>query len=234
MATGKSASRALPDQPIFNVALADDHPIVMDGIAAVLQRLSYVRVVVRATDGRQLLDALPKAGPIHLAFVDLSMPVMDGFETIAALRELWPDLPAIAFSFNNSDQWILKAMHLGARGYIVKTEGNGNPFVQAVEQMRTNGCYITERVHRCMLENPDGISKEERERKEALALLSSRHLEVIKEVISDREPNSTQAAANLNLKPRTVDSHIYNICKLLGLKSRMGLGLWAVRAGLVK
>ncbi|MBK6777093.1 MAG: response regulator [Flavobacteriales bacterium] len=71
---------------------------------------------------------LPKAGPIHLAFVDPSMPVMDGFETIAALRELWPDLPAIAFSFNNSDQWILKAMHLGARGYIVKTEGNGNPF----------------------------------------------------------------------------------------------------------
>ncbi|MBK6774888.1 MAG: response regulator transcription factor [Flavobacteriales bacterium] len=73
----QAASSAHPDTPIFNVALADDHPIVMDGIAAVLQRLSYVRVVVRATDGRQLLDALPKAGPIHLAFVDLSMPVMD-------------------------------------------------------------------------------------------------------------------------------------------------------------
>ena len=190
------------------------------------------KVVLVANNGQELMDKLPNALPVHIAVVDLSMPVMDGFTSIALLQEHHPEVRTLAISYDGSHEAILKALRAGARGFLDKTTGAG-PLLVAVRHLLETGYYHDESVHQCLLNNTDGLTPEERRCKEVIDKLSDRELEVWLAVCNDEEPNNKKVGDKLAISDRTVETHVRNICGKLGVTSRVGMTLVAVRVGLV-
>ena len=214
------------------IAIADDHPVSRDGLIGYLERTSDLRVVLRAYHGRELLEQLEHT-PVELAFVDVRMPIMDGYQTLTALREQHPALPALIYTFELTDEVILRSMRLGARGCLDKAL-EPPIFPQAVQHVLQSGYYITPRVQACQQANPDGRTAEEREREAVLAAISERELEVLQRTLAPDEPTMQAVGDDMGISDRTVESHLRNVARKAGVKSRTGLVLWAARMGLVK
>ncbi|OQP39840.1 hypothetical protein A4H97_16600 [Niastella yeongjuensis] len=102
------------------VALVDDSPVFRNGIKEILSLWGY-EVVLTAIHGKDLLRQLTTANSPDICITDLNMPVMNGYETIAALREKWPGIKVIAFSITNSSCEELRALQTGAHAFVSKT-----------------------------------------------------------------------------------------------------------------
>jgi DNA-binding NarL/FixJ family response regulator len=102
------------------VALVDDSPVFRNGLHEILSLWGY-EVVLTAINGRDLLRQLTTANAPDICITDLNMPVMNGYETIKALREKWPDVKVIAFSITNHSCEELRALQVGAHAFVSKT-----------------------------------------------------------------------------------------------------------------
>lgn len=214
------------------LALADDHPLALAGLKQFLEDSADLRVVVQANNGQQLLEQLEEQ-KVDVVLLDLSMPVMDGYQTLERLRDEHPALPALIYTFELTDEVILRSMRLGARGCLDKAL-EPPIFPQAVQHVLQSGYYITPRVQACQQANPDGRTAAEREREAVLAAISERELAVLQRTLAPDEPTMQAVGADMGISDRTVESHLRNVARKAGVKSRTGLALWAARMGLVK
>jgi DNA-binding NarL/FixJ family response regulator len=102
------------------IAIIDDHSMFRQAMSLRLTLLGY-KVVLDAENGKDFLDQLPKLpAPPEVCLLDINMPVMDGFETAAALKKNWPQIKIIFFSMHNSRSFISKAKQIGAEGFLSK------------------------------------------------------------------------------------------------------------------
>jgi DNA-binding NarL/FixJ family response regulator len=102
------------------VALVDDSPVIRNGIHEILTLWGY-EVVLTAINGKDLLRQLTTDNAPDICITDLNMPVMNGYETIAALKEKWPGIKIIAFSITNSTYEEMRALQAGAHAFVSKT-----------------------------------------------------------------------------------------------------------------
>ena len=105
---------------VTKVALVDDSPVFRNGIQEILSLWGY-EVVLTAIHGKDLLRQLTTANTPEICITDLNMPVMNGYETIAALRDKWPAIKVIAFSITSSSYEELQALQAGAHAFVSKT-----------------------------------------------------------------------------------------------------------------
>ena len=101
------------------VALVDDSSIIRNSIHEIISLWGY-NVVLKAIHGKDLLRQLSAGNIPDICITDLNMPVMDGYETIAALKEQWPDIKIIAFSITNSRREEERALEAGAHAFVSK------------------------------------------------------------------------------------------------------------------
>jgi DNA-binding NarL/FixJ family response regulator len=109
----------MKNQSVFTIALVDDHALLRKAINFRLTKLGY-KVVMEAENGKDFLDKLEYTPAPDLCLLDINMPVMNGFETAALLKQKWPDIKIVFFSMQNSRVYINKAMESGADGFICK------------------------------------------------------------------------------------------------------------------
>lgn len=214
------------------IAIAEDHSTTMGGLVRVLELDPALSVVLKAEQGADLLEQL-KACEVDILLLDLSTPIMDGYETLARLREEHPTLPTLVFTFDLHDEAILRSMRLGARGCL-ENNPRDECVLQAVQHVLESGYYITPLVQACQQANPDGRTAAERQREAALAAISERELAVLQRTLAPDEPTMQAVGADMGISDRTVESHLRNVARKAGVKSRTGLALWAARMGLVK
>ena len=217
-----------PTDPIVRIAIVDDHTCVVQSIALMMEAIPGISVVLTAGSGEQFFERLPAALPVDIVFVDLSMPGMNGFETIIRLRAEYPEILPLAFSGAEDDDNIMRAVQAGACGYLAKSVPM-NELVKAVEQLSATRKYRNDLMYECLLRNPDGLGPKERAQAQARASISERELDVIQVLFTVKELTTHDAADRLAISPRTVEAHVLNLCKKLGLKGRVGAMLWAVR-----
>jgi DNA-binding NarL/FixJ family response regulator len=155
-----SSTSAEPTQPesVVRIALVDDHPLMLAGMERMIQRMHGYKVVLKAKNGREFIDALPTAGRIDVAVLDLFMPLLDGFETIEWLDQHYPEMRVLALSFSNDPANVQKAMMAGAHGYLVK-DMEPAEIKKALDQVMRTGYYHTDLVHASMLMNPETINR---------------------------------------------------------------------------
>lgn len=215
------------------VALADDHHLVRTGLAAMVNSLGGYRVTLEAGHGRELIDLLRGAELPAIAIIDLNMPVMDGYETIAWLREHQPTVLPLALTFDASDDALVKAVRAGARGFILK---NARPPVlkTALDSLMLTGYYYTDETHDAMRRSPGLKTGHEREREKVLAQITAREMEFLMHVCSDEEPTYEQIADSMGVHRRTVDNYRIALFEKFNIKSKTGLVLFALRWGLLK
>jgi two-component system, NarL family, invasion response regulator UvrY len=221
-----------------DVALVDDHHLMRSGLAATVNGLGGYRVALEAGNGRELVEALEimqhHALPLPaIAVIDLNMPVMDGYATMAWLREHAPTVLPLALTFDAADDALVKAVRAGARGFLLK---NTRPAVlkTALDSLMLTGYYYTDQTHQAMQEHPTMRTRQEREREAILAQITPREMEFLLLVCDPQEFTYEQMADRMGIHRRSVDNHRINLFEKFGIKSKTGLVLFALRWGIVQ
>ena len=147
-------------EPI-RILVADDHPILRDGLIAILSTQPDFDIVGEAGDGVEAVQKVSELRP-DVVLLDLEMPEMDGVEAIKRIRETSPEVPVIVFTAFDTDERILGAVRAGARGYLLKGAPRDQVF-DAVRVVQQGGSLIQPIVASKLLQQisdgPDPISK---------------------------------------------------------------------------
>src|SRR3954465_5390333 len=103
------------------IGIADDHPVVREGLKQIIAKATDLSVVIEASDGQEVLDKLRKT-PIDLLLLDISMPVRNGVDILKQIHTKWPKLPILILSAHPEAQYAVRVFRLGASGYLTKEE----------------------------------------------------------------------------------------------------------------
>jgi len=104
---------------MIRILIADDHPVVRQGLASTLTELPDVAVTGEASGGREALERVA-SGEFDLLILDISMPDMGGLDVLKEVKQRRPDFTVLIFSMHSEDQYVEKALALGASGYLAK------------------------------------------------------------------------------------------------------------------
>ncbi len=202
------------DVGVLNLLLVDDHTVVREGLARVLDPKSHGWVITEASSGFQALECL-RSGQFDLAIVDLSMPGMSGLDLIARIRSEFPEVAVLVLSMHAEEQYALRAFQAGARGYLTKDSASAD-LVKAVCKVAEGGMFVTPNVAERLLQQLNGGQQEPR-----LDALTNRELEVVRRLVAGQRP--VDIAHDLHLSIKTVSTHKRNVLEKLQLDSTAAL-----------
>ena len=207
------------------VVLADDHPMVRYGVAAVLAGSPEVELVAEAGDG----DALLREVAVHrpdVVVTDLDMPGTSGVEAVARLRAQWPDVAVLILTMHADDDSLLAALRAGARGYLVKG-ADGAELVRAICSVAAGEAVYGAAVASRIVELASGGA---RRSGSAFPELTERERDVL-ELLAKGRRNSEIATA-LGLSDKTVRNHVSAVLLKLQVPDRTAAALKAREAGI--
>ena len=199
------------------VLLADDHAIVTDGLARILQE-AHFDVVGAVRDGLQLLDAAVRLGP-DVIITDLSMPGLSGLDALAHLRAAHVQSKVIVLTMHHDADLATDAIRGGASGFLLK-ESAGDELLTAVRHALDGNVYITPTVTKEVLERLASPAQAEAPQ------LTSRQRDILRLIVKGQRMK--EIAANLGLSTRTVEGHKYQMMEALGVTSTAELVRYAL------
>jgi DNA-binding NarL/FixJ family response regulator len=205
----------------IRIILADDHPVVRDGLKGMIVSQKDLEVVGEAGNGEELLS-LAAAVPADVALVDLRMPVLDGVTAIARLRERLPHLRILVLTTYDTDSDIRRAVEAGATGYLLKDAPREELF-RAIRQTARGDSYLSPAVASRLVGSV---------RSRDFADLSEREIEVL--ALVARGNANKEIARALRLSEATVKSHLLHIFEKLGAADRTHAVTIAVQRGIIR
>jgi DNA-binding NarL/FixJ family response regulator len=216
-----------PDSRI-KVVIVDDHAIVREGIAEVLEQSGEFEVVGQAGDGEEAVGQVRELRP-DVVIMDILMPVKDG---IAACREIASDLPetrVLMLTASNKHGDIVDAVNAGATGYLQKYSGK-EMLLSTVREVASGEFRVQGEAARRLVSGmgggPGPVPPSDVDR------LTHREQEILR-MFAQGMSYAEIAEARGNSNPMTVRNAVYGIQRKLGLGTRQELGVWAARSGLL-
>jgi DNA-binding NarL/FixJ family response regulator len=208
---------------LIRILVADDHPIVRDGLVAILSTQSDFQVVGEAATGEEVVRQVEGLHP-DVILLDLEMPEMDGVEALRRIRLDHPESQAIVFTAFDTDERILAAVRAGARGYLLKGAPREEIF-KAVRVASQGGSLLQPMVASKLLQHVA-------EPAASLPALTLRELEVLR-LLAQGKTNKEIAAA-LSITQRTAKYHVSSILRKLGAGNRTEALASAAKLGLIE
>jgi DNA-binding NarL/FixJ family response regulator len=203
------------------VLLADDHTIVAQGLASLLQ--DDFDLVGTVGDGKALIEAAQRLQP-DVIVADMAMPVMDGLEALNRLKATCVNAKVIFLTMHADAQLATEALRAGASGYVLKCSA-GEELITAIQEVLQGRTYLTPLIAK------DVITSLMAPEKQATVTLTPRQREVLRLIAEGWRMK--EIAATLQLSTRTVETHKYQLMRVLGVQSTAELVRYAVRLGLV-
>jgi len=207
---------------IIRILVADDHPIVRDGLVAVLSTQPDFQVVAEAGTGAEVVRLATELRP-DVVLLDLAMPEMDGVEALERLGLRCPDVRALVLTAFDSDERIVGAVRAGAKGYLLKGAPRQEIF-NAIRVVHAGGSLLQPIVATRLMERVAGVST-------APTQLTEREREVL-QLLAQGKTNKEIAAA-LVIAERTVKFHVSSILAKLGVGNRTEAAMLAVQHKLI-
>ena len=210
------------------ILLADDHAMVRSGLRMILDAEPDLQVVAEAANGYEAIAALDHT-PVDVAILDIAMPRMTGLQAAREINRTHPHIRILILSMYDNEQYFFEALKAGASGYVLKSVADrdlleacratlrGEPFIYpgAVTAL------IRDYLHRARHGEPLPST-----------ILTPREEEILKLIA---EGDSTREIAHtLSISAKTVDRHRANLLQKLGLRDRLALTRYAIRAGLIE
>lgn len=214
----------------INLLIVDDHPIVRDGLVAILTTQPDFRIVGEAASGQEALALFQQDQP-DVVLLDLEMPEMDGVELIRQLRVARPDVKTVVFTAFDTDERILSALQAGAKGYLLKGAPRAELF-DAIRIVHRGGSLLQPVVASRLLNQIATPATGGQAGGELVEELTPREHEVL--VLLAQGKQNKEIAAELTIAERTVKFHISSIFGKLGAGNRTEAVTIAVQLGLVK
>lgn len=208
---------------MHTLAIADDHELCRRGLKQLLTANGKFNIEIEASNGEDLLTQLAACNKMPDACIlDISMPVMNGYEAMRIINKKWPELKVLVLSMHKNDICIVNMIRNGARGYVFK----GSPaktIVEALTTIITEGYYHSEIdsiLLSAIIQNKHSGSLD----------LSCNELKFLQLACSDL--NYNKIATLMNISPRTVDGYRDTLFKKFNVKKRTSLAMVAMHMGL--
>ena len=212
----------------IRIVVADDHPVVRDGLVAMLRADPAFEIVGEAANGAEAVRLVGATAP-HVLLLDLEMPGLDGVAVLRRLRESGSRTRAIVFTVFDTDERIIAAVEAGAKGYLLKGVPRAEIFA-AIRAVHAGGSLLQPVVAARVLEHVasrarggDALSPEE-------IVLTPRESDVLQLLARGR--SNKQIAATLGVSERTVKFHVSALFTKLGATNRTEAVTRAIQAGL--
>lgn len=209
----------------ITILVADDHPVVRDGLVAILSTQPDFEVVGEANNGRETLELAPRLKP-DVILLDLEMPEIDGVETIQRLRQVCPQARVIVFTAFDTDERILGAVQAGAQGYLLKGVPREEIFT-AVRVVHSGGSLLQPIVASKLLRQVS----QEKDPTPPNDPLTPRELDVL--VLLAQGLQNKEIAMKLVISERTVKFHVSSILSKLGAGNRTEAVTLAAQQGII-
>ena len=210
---------------MIRLAIADDHPIVREGLRRIAIDGAGITVTGEASSAGELFRLLQSA-PVDVVLLDVSMPGSTFVETLHRLRDEHPSVKVLVLSVHPEDQWAMRALRAGAAGYLTK-DRSPEQLVEAIRRVARGGKYVSE----SLAEKLAGLVDHGRARTPH-ELLSDREFEVLRALGSGMAVK--EVAAQLRLSAKTVSTYRARLLEKMDLKSKADLVRYVVEHELLK
>jgi len=208
----------------IKIAIVDDHVLIAQALKGIVSNFENFEILFECENGKELIERLNDGKNIpDIVLLDISMPVMNGFETASWLNENHPDVKVMVLSMQNDDQSVIRMIKNGAKSYLLK---NSHPrdLEMALKKLIEDGYYYPDWASKI-------IFKSLNNQNDGFLSLTQREIEFLKYTIT--ENNYKEIAELMHCSPRTVESYRDSLFEKLKLKSRVGLAVYAIKNGFV-
>lgn len=212
----------------IKIAIVDDHALLRKGLAGLVSSLGF-EVLFDCNNGKELIQLLEKGNLPDIVLMDINMPVMDGYNTTAWLRDNYPAIKVLALSTMDSETAIIKMIKSGAKGYVLK-DAEPEELKLAFEEVISRGYFYNEYISHKVLKSVNELTQHQN-KAGTFANLSEREIEFLKLVCT--ELTYKEIADQLFVSVRTAEGYRDTLCAKLSLKTRVGLAMYAIKNNLV-
>jgi DNA-binding NarL/FixJ family response regulator len=203
---------------MIRVLSVDDHPLLREGIAALVNAESDMKLIAEATNGQEAIEKFRLHRP-DVTLMDLQMPALNGIDAMIGIRSEFPDARVIVLTTYAGDVQVLRALKAGARGYILKAHV-GRELLDTIRAVHAGQKRIPQEVAAQLAEHA------------ADEALSSRELDVLRLIAAGNA--NKEIAGQLSIAEETVKSHVTNILAKLSAKDRTHAVSLALKRGIIE
>jgi DNA-binding NarL/FixJ family response regulator len=213
---------------IIKVALADDHVLLRNALAALINGFDECNVINQSRTGKEMINAVKDGIIPDVVLLDLNMPEMDGLETAKWLQQNYPDIHILMLTMYDSELSLIRLLQSGVRGFL-KKDIHPSELKFAILSVKQSGFYYsnhtTGKLVNLFRNNKEGSLNLQN------SMLSEQELSFLKLACSDL--TYKEIAQKMSLNPRSIDTLRDHLFIKLDVKSRVGLAMVAIRNGIV-
>jgi DNA-binding NarL/FixJ family response regulator len=218
----------VPTSSPVRILVADDFAVVREGVKALLERQADLRVTAFASDGMEALEKATTAD-VDLAILDIAMPKLTGLQAVREIVRRRPDLPILLLSMHAGEQYFFEAVAAGAAGYVLKRQADLDLIAACRAALRGEPFIYPAALGELMRRYLEQVEHGE---KPGRGPLTRRENEVVKLIA---EGHTTHEIADLlTISAKTVERHRANVLGKLGMRDRVEVTRYAIRAGLIE
>lgn len=211
---------------IIKVALADDHILLRNALANLINSFGNCKVMQLSENGKDLVTQMQTGDTPDVIILDLNMPEMNGLETASWLQKNYPDVHVLMLTMYDSELALIRLLQAGVKGFL-KKDIHPDELKFAINSVMQSGYYYsnhtTGKLVNLFRNNPTGLTLQK-------ALLTDQELKFLQYACSDF--TYKQIAQRMNLNPRSIDTLRDQLFLKLDVKSRIGLAMVAIRHGI--
>lgn len=205
------------------IAIVDDHTLFRSGLAALLTEFGQIHIVFQAANGQELQERISQGKILpEVILMDINMPLMDGRQTTAWLKQHYPEIKVIALSMFNEEKEVIAMLRAGACGYLVK-ETEPRQVMEAIQTVHRQGLYLNEMVSGKLFHAILHHHTQE--------TFTQREMEFLRHCCT--ELTYKEIANEMCVSVRTIDNYRDALFAKLNLRSRTGLVLYCIKNKLV-
>ena len=213
---------------MIKVALVDDHVLLRNALAALIDSFGNCRVIHQSANGKCLLETVQNGIIPDVAILDLNMPLMDGFETAEIMRRKYPQVHILMLTMYDSELSLIRLLQTGVKGFL-KKDIHPSELKFAIDSVIQSGFYYshntTGKLANLFRISDGNITNLQN------SMLSTQEINFLKLACTDM--TYKEIAQKMGLNPRTIDSLRDQLFIKLDVKSRVGLAMIAIRHGIV-
>lgn len=211
-----------------SLGLVEDQHLLRTALVHFIKDYTPFEVILEAGNGKEFIEKIKNGKLPDILLLDLSMPVMNGFDTLEWLHQHHPQLPVIVFTHHATDLTLTKLIKLGARAFLKKKDACDKEMTKVISRVKEDGFYFNDPVARNVLL---AMYKAEKKKHGVKVLLTDKEWRFLKLAASDL--TYKQIADEMNISIRAVNKISNGLFEKIGVQNRTALALEAVRHGIV-
>ena len=211
----------------MTVAVADDHSLLRNALAKLINTFENYSILFEADNGKELRNKILQNVVPDIVLLDVNMPEMDGFETTQWLHKTYPQVKVLALSMFSDEKTIIKMFRVGAKGYLLKNT-DAEELKKALDSLVDKDVYLSDYVSGKLV---SGLH-EDMDKPDKEIILNEKEREFLRWTCS--ELSYKDIAAKMFVSPRTIDDYRQSLFNKLKVHSRVGLVMYAIKNGIVQ